>query len=659
MLLSYYHIQGKKKNGTGLPEKGTKDYYLWWKKHIERCKYGWMSPQRYFIPGPYYFYLNFCRIMRPEDGNSRSKSEGLPYYRDVDYELFYKFHEAVQSKENPKRGMIVVKARDKGFSYMSAAMCCWYYTFIRNSNVGIGAAIPAYVAENRTKVKRMLDKIPEEMRHIRLTDNDERIKAGRKVKRKGVFVDEGPLSDISFRCLDNPEVFRGGRFNMLYFDEAGEFRELKRAVMASVSSLEEGSQVYGKFLIGGTSNRLGKYNNDFKELYYEAEKYDLVPFMIPATKAYWGFWNLATGKSDEKGAKGSILRERSKLAEDKFAYYSKIQEKPLNAEEAFLVNASSPFNIEKLGHQMNLLLSNNKAKNILQNGYLSWKKDVKGKIAGVEWKPGKEGLFRILHHPIGGYRYLYVGGIDSYYNDQTISSDSRGCCIVYCRYAGMDEVGEMPVAEYYGRPVTKEWFYDECLKLAVYYDCKMLVEYTDQELFRYFQQKGFSKYLKERPMGFDAPTSMAINKFGVVMKEYQKNLMVDLIAEYVEKQVEDIYFYELLDELMRYGGSKRTGDRMIAFGLCLMHSVDMSRVKVTTTTDGYGNDIPVFARGMEGNIVQIKSYRRVGEGILEMEDGKAKEFHKDGRGIFGMFAAGESEENGDKEEEKHFNPVTN
>tara|TARA_R100001463_G_scaffold43775_1_gene91246 strand:- start:18 stop:521 length:504 start_codon:yes stop_codon:yes gene_type:complete len=134
------------------------------------------------------------------------------------------------------------------------------------------------------------------------------------------------------------------------------------------------------------------------------------------------------------------------------------------------------------------------------------------------------------------------------------------------------------VAEYTDRPDKKEDFWDGCLKLAVYYDAKMLVEYTKIGILDYFKRMNALKYLKEKPESAHNPGTKTRNRYGVHMNKQVKALLEDLIDDYLRESVEDIWFLDLIDELANYG--LQNTDRAMAFGLCLIHNIDNYRMQV-------------------------------------------------------------------------------
>src|SRR3990172_4578908 len=112
---------------------------------------------------------------------------------------------------------------------------------------------------------------------------------------------------------------------------------------------------------------------------------------------------------------------------------------------------------------------------------------------------------------------------------------------IYRRYIDTNTMGELPVAFYTDRPYSKEEFYENCAKLAIYYDSQILID------------KKLTRYLKERPRSADSPYSQASNKYGLHMKDHQKRLVTELVDEYIKKHWEDIYFTNLLGELLKFG----------------------------------------------------------------------------------------------------------
>ena len=86
------------------------------------------------------------------------------------------------------------------------------------------------------------------------------------------------------------------------------------------------------------------------DMYYEHEAYNLVPMFIPASRAYYGYFNIKSGKEDEVGARKVLLEERENIAKsgDREAFNLHIQNYPLEVQEAFLNTKTARFDNSRL-----------------------------------------------------------------------------------------------------------------------------------------------------------------------------------------------------------------------------------------------------------------------------------------------------------------------
>jgi|TARA_B100000035_G_scaffold111049_1_gene94286 hypothetical protein len=552
------------------------EYAEWWDEQIDRCKNGYKPAGMPKITGKHYFYLNFYKILRSSGDTGGRKILADPWYRHLDKEYFDLF----DTCKEEQKGMIIIKARDKGFSYMNSGILAHEYTFYPYNEVGIGAGLEKTATAFFDKVKKGLNALHANIRHSSLKDTNELIRSGFRRKREdGKWEVGGYQSAIYCRTMDNPEVFKGERLGVMVFEEAGEFKHLLNAYMSSKACFMDGDIQFGVPIIGGTGGDIGKASKDFMDMYYNADSFNLIPMFIPASRAYYGFFDVKTGEEDESGAKDKLLLDREKLQdkEDRTAYNLHIQNYPLTVEEAFLKTKGSRFNIALINAQRSRILSSKSLEKQISRGYLEWKFDDSGKTNQVEWIADKNGPYKILNHP-KDFKNLYVGGIDSYDQDKAGKSTSLGSAMVYQRFLNLNEPGDYPVAEYTERPPTADEFYDGCLKLAVYYNTKMLVEYTRIGILDYFKRQGALKYLKEKPASAHSPHSVARNRYGLHMTKQVKDLMEQVIDDYLKTNVEDVWFIDLLDELADYG--LRNTDRVFAFGLCLLHKLDEYKKKV-------------------------------------------------------------------------------
>lgn len=621
-------------------KKNTAEYFHFWKEQKKRLLNGYKPTGGSWIPPNYYFYLNFSKIHGLADG-ARRKTMIPPRYRDQDHEYFLEIHHAKygDGKENKGGyGIIVVKARRKGFSFMNADVLLHEWTCYPHSENGLGAQRDDYVQDFRKKLIMSYNELPPELRNKVLHNNEDLLMSGYKEKEDGIWLEKGTKSMIHFRVMEKPNAFRGTSLNYMVFEEAGEFLKLKRSYESSEDCFKEGDIFFGTPIIGGTSNNMENESDDFMNMYYNADQYNLKPVFIKASKVFGSFFDMSTGVSDTKGAEKFVLAEakRRKNMGDLESYYSYLQENPLEVEHAFYRTGGTPFDLEKINKQIANINVNPSFQKV-QRARLEWGKNKEGKeVFGskpeiiYEWEEKANGCliipesleadaypFEIVELPLDEIKNTDVAAVDPYHVDDDLeemkkkasdqSERSEGCMCVYRRFVNTNVIGELPVAFYTDRPYSKELFYENCLKLAILYDSQILVEYNDDGFLKYFIKNKMTRYLKERPRSADSPYSQVTNRYGLHMKSFQKKLLTELVDEYIKKHWEDIYFLKLLNEFTIYG--KKNTDRVMAFGMTLIHDMDATK-KIFDKSEQKNIEkmagLPEFSRNKNG-IISISS----------------------------------------------------
>ena len=575
-------------------------YQEYWAQEMDRCVNGFKPKGMKKISGKYYFYLNYYMILGNDGTSGNRKTLIHPWYRAMDHEYF----DTIETCKEEGKGMIVIKARDKGFSYMNSGAVAHEYTFFPFNDVGVAAGLQATADAFFDKVKKGLNGIHPNFKHSVLKDTTDIMRSGYKQKNKdGKWEIGGYQSTIICRTMDNPEVFKGERVSLMVFEEAGEFKKLKNAYMSSKACFMDGDIQFGVPIVGGTGGDITKASRDFMDMYYSYDAYNLIPMFIPASRAYYGFFDINTGVENEKAAIEKLTEERDNIQKsgDNDAYNLHVQNYPLTVEEAFLNTKSSRFDISLLNAQRSRILSSIDFRSQIQRGYLDW--ELGNEEFAVKWRPHPDGPYRILAHPMTEFRFLDIGGVDSYDQDTAGASDSLGSAIIYRRFANTDVPSDYVIAEYTDRPPKKEDFWDGVLKLAVYYNAKMLVEYTKIGILDYFKRMNALKYLKEKPESAHNPGTKTRNRYGVHMNKQVKSLLEDLIDDYIRENVEDIWFMDLIDELAVYG--RQNTDRAMAFGLCLIHNIDNYRLQVSDQQEEKDLGFRYYKMGWNGIPTQM------------------------------------------------------
>lgn len=261
---------------------GTAGFREYWDEQLRRCQEGYSVGGKR-ITGHHYGYLNFAKIMlTEEDGvekvSKKKKRTGtkvstFPDFWDGDYEYFWVVDIArhgIEENEYKKLGLgvnilkldggyhvVLAKARRKGFSYKTAWIATNIYNTIRKSAVVIGAFEKKYLYPKgtMTMVTSYMDFLNEHTawtKRRQVVNRQDHRKASFLEKINGQDTEKGYQSEvIGVTFKDNPDAARGKDSNLVVFEEAGVFDNLKEAFKATEPSVTDGSLVTGQILIFG------------------------------------------------------------------------------------------------------------------------------------------------------------------------------------------------------------------------------------------------------------------------------------------------------------------------------------------------------------------------------------------------------------------------
>lgn len=591
-------------------ERDPEGYIAWWDEQIRRCLYGYKTSNGDYITGAYYFHLNFNRILR-YDSVTNDKIFLPPLYRDLDHE----YYNMLDWCEKNHWGIFTLKARRKAFSTNTSSFLYHRWSFYPGTEIGVGAFEDEDVNKIRLLIGDIRSVLPPELVHA-ATDNKDILEAQIKIKGDTGWKNDGTKSRMYFRCFGGAKgkvgAFRGLSLKIHDFEEVGKNPQLLKCIAASRECWMEGSLMYGLPILGGTGDKMTNMSTDLEDIWDNAESFRLKQFFIPASKGYYPFFNEKTGKSDMVAAEADV---KAKLAEkykkeNKTDFYSFLQENALKPEDSFMgnsMNATLP--IDLVNHQIINLKDKESLTNRLMRGNMYWEHGRYDPInPRVIWEPAEDdGKWLIYKMPENEkYRNLDIGGVDTYFTSGATQSESKGCMFIYRRYnpfnSEMEQ--ELPICMYLAKEKTTEEFYDNCLKTAVFYKAKMLVEY-DEAFGNWIKQANAYKWMKERPVAADSEWSDVSNKFMIHMKVHQKELLTRLLIDYIHKHSNNIMFLQLLEDFKKYGRSNT--DMAMAFGICLIHDLDNSALMVTDNTKAEVEKdfLPRYERTASGLIKQV------------------------------------------------------
>lgn len=389
-----------------------------------------------------------------------------------------------------------------------------------------------------------------------------------------------------------------------------------------------------------TAGNVNKGSKDFKKLSEEAEKNNFVELLINATrKYYYGGSKLPEsdlpmgshlfkthkpsqliGVEDLILAEKDILETRDKLlkAGDMKAYNEHLQNNPLTKADMFRKSVVNNFNINLLNdqsHEINFIQEKKYSRWILE-----WELNDQGlrvvplKVKARPALPYEEDWKCVLiidsEHPRKNVKAMYVAGIDSYDQDTSKTSKSLGAMCVRIR---MNNIGgamrRAPVAVIRNRPPRKELFYENCLKLAVYYNIigNVLGDVRTPGIIAHWKLFGAEKYLAGRPAKFESPDSDQGHEYWVSLNKYSKPLMVSAMQTNVEDNIKQYWFPALVDEYQNYDEVEVDSDNDLADadGIAIMQDICCEVRPKSNDTDEKDTrfELPEYGTDKDGNLV--------------------------------------------------------
>lgn len=491
-----------------------------------------------YITGAHYMYLQWSSI-----------DVGYADYREAN-RIFFIFWEACRA--DPRSfGMIYLKIRRSGFSFMSSSECVNIATLARDSRVGILSKTGADAKKMFTdKVVPINSRLPFFFRPIMdgmdkpKTELAYRVPAS-KITKKNMAT----LGDDSVIGLDttidwkNTEEnsYDGEKLLFLAHDESAKWTKPNNILnnwRVTKTCLRVGSKIIGKCMMGSTSNALSKGGDNYKKLYEDSNvhnrnangqtKSGLYALFIPMEWNMEGFIDRygmpVVRKPSEPvlGVDGQMIKngaidyweaEVDSLKNDADALNEFYRQFPRTESHAFRDESkSSIFNLTKIYHQIDYNDSNIEA-HLVTRGSFHWKDGVKD--SKVIWTPDQRGRFLIswvpplnmqnnvatrngLKYP--GNEHLGSFGCDPYDISAVVGGrGSNGSLHGMTKYHMDDAPANQFFLEYIARPQTAEIFFEEVLMACVFYGMPMLAENNKARILYHFKNRGYRAFSMNRP----------------------------------------------------------------------------------------------------------------------------------------------------------------
>lgn len=530
-----------------------------------------------YVTGHHYMYLQHTKI-----------DIGLPDFREANRILFIYWEAA---KADPRCfGIIYLKIRRSGFSFMESSVGVDTATLAKDSRVGI-------LSKSGGDAKKMFtDKVvpiawnypfffkPMQSGMDRpKTELVYSLPAKKITKNNMHDVDddeEGLNTSIDWKNTDD-NSYDGEKLLLLLHDESGKWVKplnIKNNWNVTKTCLRVGSKIIGKCMMGSTCNALNKGGQQFKELYEASDpsnrskngqtKSGLYKLFIPMEWNYEGFIDqygfpvFETPKEPVIGIDGEMItmgvieyweNELEALKDDPDKYNEFLRQFPRKESHAFRDESKqSIFDLTKIYDQVEY--NDNLVKErVITRGRFDWKNGEK--FSEVIWTPDPRGRFFVSWLPDSSMRNnvvvrngsKYPGneelgafGCDSYDISGVVhGSGSKGSIHGLTKFNMQGVPSNLFFLEYIDRPNMAEDFFDDVVKAIHFYGMPILVENNKPALLRYMKNNGYRKFSMNRPDKPIAKLSKGEKELGGIpnTSEDVKQTHADMIDSYIKMYV--------------------------------------------------------------------------------------------------------------------------
>lgn len=625
-----------------LAPPGTTDYIKYWDEETNRCLYGYVAPDGDAISGYNYFYLNYSPIMKLSEveytdryGNKRTRRERIlefPNFWDYDYYYF----NAIEEAETEGKHLVVLKSRQRGYSFKGASMLVRNYELIPGSKSFAVASEQKFLIGDGllTKAWQIMDFIDKNTAWSkqRLTSTRmERVSGFKITDEFGKQTEQGYLSSITGITLKNdPERLRGTRGKLVLFEEGGKFPNLETAWRVEQPAVETDDGVaFGLLIAFGTGGTEGGAFDGLKNLFYKPEAFNCLAFPNiwddgqEQTKCGFFVPSWSNMESTDENGKQKFMDQygnsiKEKAIEELIVQRNKVKdggasqtsidrfisERPLKPQEAVLELGKNIFPRQLLMNQLTRIRTNEKLRNMKHVVDLAW--DGEGQVKATEKKSGDittyhlkkddkpHGSIVIWEYPIKDPPFgLYIGGCDPYDHDESFTN-SLGSTFIFKRVKAGEAWNDVIVAEYSGRPDTAEEYYENVRKLLIFYNARLLFENERKGIYPYFTNKHCDYLLADQPDKIISEVfkdSKVQRRKGCHMtksiRAYGEGLILEWLMDEFEPghpNIERIYSEPLIEELIENDGVKNV-DRIIALCMTMMYREELYQVKVAKSKE--------------------------------------------------------------------------
>lgn len=508
------------------------EYGKWIRQERDRCWNGYVrESDGEWVTGPLYFYMNYCPIIQSKIRKGTKQADRIVDFPEMWEGIYWRFHYMEQARSGGLYNDFLggnhgaeLASRGKSKSYSMASILTHNFVLGENSTAceEIVSIATAYQREYLTK-DGVLNKFVSmanfcaehtqfPRKRLKSSLQDMVWKMG--YKDLELDIEKGTQNSVlGVSSKDDESKLRGKRAAFIGIEEFGTFPRLIDLYNVMLPSVQDGDYVFGLMYLQGTA---GDNESDFagaQEIMYNPRGYNMYAlpnvydknnqgkryfvFFFPGYINRKGCYN-RDGVSDVVQALIEILMNRYRVkynSTDPNTVIKTIAEVPITPAEAIVKTGVNMFPVTDLTERLGQLDSNPREYDDVYVGDLAinGSKEVEFKptsgqpIREFPHKDNKiEGAIEIYKLPEKDrsgrvFDNRYILGCDPYDDDE---SNTMSLGSVYVLDLWTDKV----VAEYTGRPLFADDFYEICRKMCLFYNGRMNYENNKKGLFAYFSK---------------------------------------------------------------------------------------------------------------------------------------------------------------------------
>ena len=507
------------------------EFGKWFAEEVKRCWEGYVRPSDgEWVTGYMYYYMNYSPIMlsKIEEGtNIANRVEDFPETWDG---IYWRFHYLEQARRgglfnNFKGGQHSIELARRGASKSFSLASIMAHNFVLGENsqankrtmTVLTAYQKEYLAGKDGTLNKFTPMIDFASQHTqfprkRLKNSNQEMTWQMGYKDVETGIDKGTLNTvIGVSSKDDESKLRGKRGYILV-EEMGSFPKLLTIYNIVRYGVEEGDFTFGLIYLVGTS---GDSESDFgsaKEMMYSPSGYNIYAlpnvfdkvnqgrpnfgFFFPGYISRKGCYD-KDGNSDVIKALIQILQNRYHTkynSEDPNTITKVIAEMPITPAEAIIKVTRTLFPVTDLSERL-LQIENNPTEYddvyvgelVINNGKVDFKPTTASPIRSFPHKDNKiAGAIEIFKMPEKDpqgkvFPERYILGCDPYDDD---SSETMSLGSIFVLDLWTDRI----VAEYTGRPMFAEDFFETCRRLCLFYNGKLNYENNKKGLYAHFKK---------------------------------------------------------------------------------------------------------------------------------------------------------------------------